>query len=74
LATDRETNRWTGLLHEAALAVTSGGLIMQIIYPTILCMAGNYSMIVRVMMTNRVASFYIRTVYMSIKSDTNQTG
>jgi len=27
LATDRQTNRWTGPLHEAALAVASGGLI-----------------------------------------------
>ena len=26
LATDRQTNRWTGPLHEAALAVASGGL------------------------------------------------
>ena len=25
--TDRQTNRWTGLLHESALAVASGGLI-----------------------------------------------
>jgi len=27
--TDRQTNRWTGPLHEAALAVASGGLIKQ---------------------------------------------
>jgi len=27
--TDRQANRWTGPLHEAALAVASGGLIMQ---------------------------------------------
>jgi len=26
LATDRPTNRWTGPLHEAALALASGGL------------------------------------------------
>ena len=26
--TDRQTNRWTGPSHEAALAVASGGLIM----------------------------------------------
>jgi len=25
--TDEQTNRWTGRLHEAALAVASGGLI-----------------------------------------------
>ena len=26
---DRQTNRWTGPLHEAALVVTSGGLIIS---------------------------------------------
>ena len=27
--TDEQTNRWTGPLHEAALAVASGGLIIE---------------------------------------------
>jgi len=27
--TDRQTNRWTGPMHKAALAVTSGDLIIQ---------------------------------------------